>query len=428
MSKKLIWFRNDLRTTDHLGLHHCESEQHQVIGVYCLSPNLLETNPLGFANAGPYRLQFLFESIACLQKNMKALGSDLLFYIAKPDDILPKICKELEIAEVMFEDLPGTQEIQEARLVQTELKKLGIGTQSYWDCTLSALDQMPFSLENLPDLFTTFKNRVEPKLHPRASVPQPKSVMGIEHTLLQQPFPEIKTTTEASQTNNWFSIKGGEKEALLRLREYTWQSHYIQSYKLTRNGLIGKDYSSKLSAYLALGCISPSKVYEEVKAYEKLVLANESTYWLIFELLWRDYFKWVLLKYGNKLFLINGIGSNRPTFKNNSKWFNKWRMGETGQDFIDANMRELLHTGFMSNRGRQNAANYLCKTLGINWLWGAAWFESQLIDYDVASNYGNWAYQAGVGNDARADRKFNPEKQANDYDPNQNYVNFWLGQ
>jgi deoxyribodipyrimidine photo-lyase len=105
--------------------------------------------------------------------------------------------------------------------------------------------------------------------------------------------------------------------------------------------------------------------------------------------------------------------------------FDKWVKGETGVPFIDANMRELQQTGFMSNRGRQNVASFLTKDLGIDWTWGAAYFESQLIDYDVCSNWGNWAYIAGVGNDPRGHRFFNIEKQAHDYDKEHKYRELW---
>jgi deoxyribodipyrimidine photo-lyase len=89
-------------------------------------------------------------------------------------------------------------------------------------------------------------------------------------------------------------------------------------------------------------------------------------------------------------------------------------------------MRELAATGFMSNRGRQNVASFLSKNLGIHWQMGAEWFESFLIDYDVCSNYGNWNYTAGVGNDARGFRYFNIPKQSRDYNPTGDYLRYWL--
>lgn len=425
MSNKIIWFRNDLRTNDHEALHQCSNQKQPVIGIYCFDAKLFQKHRLGFANAGNQRLNFLLASLSYLKKEMQNLGSDLLIYQEAAHEVIPRVCNALQIEEIFWQQLPGTEEEKEATLVQTEIKKLNIRAKTYWDSTLTSISQMPFSIEHLPDLFTTFKNRVEPRMAPAVPLPKPKQLIGIKHELSQQELPNFTTPPVL---NNWYNLKGGEDEALLRLNAYTWENNAIQNYKETRNGLIGKDYSSKLSPYLALGCISARQVYKEVKDYEHAVISNASTYWLIYELIWRDYFKWILVKYGPKLFQPNGLQPMPWPWKNDKAKFERWRLGETGQAFIDANMRELLHTGFMSNRGRQNVASYLCKDLGINWLWGAAWFESQLIDYDASSNYGNWAYQAGVGNDARSDRKFNPVKQAENYDPKKEYVSFWLNQ
>jgi deoxyribodipyrimidine photo-lyase len=131
------------------------------------------------------------------------------------------------------------------------------------------------------------------------------------------------------------------------------------------------------------------------------------------------------MKYGRKIFLPGGIQDKKAAWKQQPKVFRKWAYGETGDDFVDANMKELLYTGFMSNRGRQNVASYFVHRLKQDWRLGAAWFESLLIDYDVSSNYGNWMYAAGVGNDPR-DRVFNTQKQADRYDPESAYRDLWL--
>ena len=178
---------------------------------------------------------------------------------------------------------------------------------------------------------------------------------------------------------------------------------------------------------MGLGCLSPREIYYELKKYESEFSANESTYWLEFELLWRDYFRFMLKKYSNKFFQQAGLKINTDIFyKHNDEILLTWINGQTGVDFIDANMRELKYTGYMSNRGRQNVTSYLCNNLKLDWRYGAAYFEQQLIDYDVCSNWGNWAYLAGVGNDPRGNRIFNIEKQAEDYDKHKNYRKLWL--
>jgi len=222
-------------------------------------------------------------------------------------------------------------------------------------------------------------------------------------------------------------FKGGETEAILRLKHYFFETKSISNYKETRNGMIGADYSSKFSAWLALGSLSPREIYFELKKYEAQFGSNDSTYWLVFELLWRDYFRFMMKKHHVKFFQQNGIQNKGITIsKHNILALQSWIDGNTGVDFVDANMLELKLTGFMSNRGRQNVASYLCNDLKLDWRYGAAYFEQQLIDYDVCSNWGNWAYLAGVGNDPRGNRYFNIEKQAQDYDKDKEYRKLWL--
>jgi deoxyribodipyrimidine photo-lyase len=189
--------------------------------------------------------------------------------------------------------------------------------------------------------------------------------------------------------------------------------------------LIGANYSSKLSAWLANGSVSAQTIYWKVKEYEDEFGANEDTYWLIFELIWRDYFKYISMKFGNQIFQIDGILNHKYDWKFNQKAFNQWISGNTNEPFVNANMIEIAQTGFMSNRGRQNVASFWAKEWQQDWRIAAAYFESLLIDYDVHSNYGNWIYNAGVGNDPR-DRKFNIKRQAELYDGNQAFQKLWL--
>ena len=168
-------------------------------------------------------------------------------------------------------------------------------------------------------------------------------------------------------------------------------------------------------------------MYHELKRYELERGENKSTYWIFFELLWRDYFRLMAKKHGNAIFMKGGMrGNPGQRLSDDLERLQKWIDGKTGVPFIDANMREIACTGFMSNRGRQNVASYLVHDLKVNWQLGAEYFESLLIDYDVASNWCNWNYVAGVGNDPREDRYFNPKTQASRYDPQGDYVRHWL--
>ena len=236
---------------------------------------------------------------------------------------------------------------------------------------------------------------------------------------------ELGLTQKKQHPQAAFSFKGGSHAALERLKHYFWNTKKLSFYKQTRNGLLGQDYSSKFSAWLANGSISARQIYWQIKAYEKQIDKNQSTYWLIFELIWRDYFKYVSLKHRNKIFQLGGILEREYHWKNSHQILKAWIDGQTKEPFVNANMKELSKTGWMSNRGRQNVASYFAKNLNMDWRLGAAYFEAMLIDYDVHSNYGNWMYVAGVGNDPR-DRKFNVQLQAERYDENGKYQRLWL--
>ena len=200
------------------------------------------------------------------------------------------------------------------------------------------------------------------------------------------------------------------------------------SYKQVRNAIDGWDNSCKLSPWLANGCLSVRQVMWVLSDYEKNKTANESTYWIYFELLWREYFQWYAHKNGSKLFSLSGIKSLSHLTCYYPERFQKWVNGSTPFPIVNACMNELRKTGYLSNRGRQIVASCFVNELAMDWRYGAAYFEQVLIDYDVASNWGNWQYLAGVGADTRDKRHFNLEKQTQQFDPKSRYIKQWNGE
>ena len=212
---------------------------------------------------------------------------------------------------------------------------------------------------------------------------------------------------------------------LKRLHYFLFQSKRIQTYKITRNGMIDPDDSSHFSPFLAVGALAVKRIWFEIERFEKEYGSNDSTYWLTFELLWREFFIWNALKHQNLLFAAGGIKNQVLSHDHQDTHFDAWKNGRTADEFVNANMNELRLTGWMSNRGRQNVASYLVHDLNLDWQKGAEWFEQQLIDYEPCANWGNWNYIAGVGNDPRPFRKFNLVKQREQYDPTGEYVQRW---
>jgi len=424
----IIWFRNDLRLHDHPLLYEAAQTRQRIIPLYCFDPRQFGQTAFGFAKTGAYRARFLLESVADLRRSLQALGSDLVIRVGHPETIIPHLVKEVSADGVGWQADVMAEERAVERAVATQLQSLEVRTQHYWGATLYHPDHLPFAIAQLPAVFTQFRKQVERHSEVAPTLPAPSQLPplpAIDPGSLPQ-LADWGLSEPTSDQRAVLSFAGGEAAGLQRLHHYVWKADCLKTYKQTRNGMVGANYSSKLSAWLALGCLSPRQVYETVQQYEQERVRNDSTYWLVFELLWRDYFRFVCAQHGDRVFYPSGLRGLNMAWKQDWPRFDAWRQGRTGFPLVDANMRELAHSGFMSNRGRQNVASFLTKNLGIDWRMGAEWFESLLIDYDVCSNYGNWNYTAGVGNDARGFRYFNIPKQAKDYDPDGTYVKHWL--
>ena len=424
----VVWFKTDLRIEDNETLVKAIAQSVNVIPVYCFDESHFETTSYGFKKTGSFRAQFLLESLENLDAKLRNLGSGLRIVMGKPEIEIPKLVQEYKVKKVFAKREVAFEERQTKKKVQSELFKLRCEMETFSTSTLYHAEDLPFSIKNIPDVFTNFRKKTEKESEIRPPFEAPTNINSPEISPLELPTLEAlglaKPTIDSRAV---LQFKGGETEAIKRLKHYFYDTQCLSTYKETRNGMVGADYSSKFSAWLALGCISPRFIYAEIKKYEKQFGANDSTYWLVFELLWRDFFRFMFKKYQTKFFLYEGIKTEKVNSKSlNEKLLSQWINGETPSDFINANMLELQLTGFMSNRGRQNVASYFCNELNMDWRIGAAYFEQQLIDYDVCSNWGNWAYLAGVGNDPRGHRYFNIEKQATDYDKNKAFRTLWL--
>ena len=421
----LKWFRNDLRTIDNHSLYNACRENEKVIGIYCLDPRHFETTPFGFKKTEKFRTKFLLQTLHELQQNLLEKNIRLLIYYGYPEQLIPEISAKYQIDTIYSQNEWTSEEI----LVEQEIRNLiTVNWKTYYDQFLFHPDDVPFDdWGKIPEVFTDFRKQLEKKIRVRPTVSisaKPQSNL-IEETTPIPGLEDLGHEDFKQPEKTAFPFRGGEIQAKKRIKEYFWDSNKLSVYKKTRNGLVGKNYSSKLSAWLANGSISARTIYWEVQQYEKKIVKNEDTYWLIFELIWRDYFKYISLKHGNKLFKLNGILKKEYKWNQNPKALNQWINGNTPEHFVNANMIELQKTGWMSNRGRQNVASYWAKEWIQDWRIGAAYFESLLIDYDVHSNYGNWIYNAGVGNDPR-DRKFNIKRQAEMYDADGKFQKMWL--
>jgi deoxyribodipyrimidine photo-lyase len=427
----VVWFRNDLRHSDNETLTRAIQQGGEIIPVYCLDPRHFANTRLGLSKTGAFRAQFLTEALEDLRNSFIQLGANLVILQGKPEEVLVDFAKQVQASAIFFSKEVTSEERQVDKDLEEASFSKRIACESFWQSTLYHKDDLPFPIKQTPEIFTQFRKEVEKQSKIRAPFPTPTAINYPGEALIPDAGSLPQLTDYGLEKpkrveDSWLKIRGGESSALGQLQSYFWEKDLLKKYKETRNGLIGMDYSSKLSPWLALGCISPRTIYTELKRYEKERVKNDSTYWLVFELIWRDYFRFIAKKHGTKLFQVSGIRNQVDSWRRDKAQFRRWAEGKTGVPFVDANMRELNATGFMSNRGRQIVASFLVNDLGIDWTWGASYFESLLVDYDVCSNWGNWMYVGGVGNDPRENRYFNILRQAKNYDRNGDFVRLWI--
>lgn len=438
----VVWFRNDLRVRDNAILAHSvlKKKNARVIPFFCFDPTYSKTTSSA-------SLRFQRQCINSLDQQLRErYGCPLNIFNDKTERVIGAIAAKskeeggdgmvLCSQEVCFEELKTEQRVQEA--LQRHGGE-GWSLNRVWNYSLYHVDDVPFDMRNgeLVEGFSSMRKAIEnARVDIRAPLPPPKRLQRISSAMQEwitslpgyQKAPLSLPADEVGGGDASLRFVGGEEEALLRLEKFCQDG--LETYKDTRNESIGWNYSSKLSPWLARGCVSPRQVAARIRSFED-THGGETvhTYWVIFELMWRDYMRWYGWKHGNKIFKETGTLGRLP---NGLQWcsdassrLNAWKNGVTGVPWVDGHMRELLATGFMSNRGRQNVASFLIHEMNVDWREGARHFESHLIDHDVTANWCNWLHAAGVAKGSRVNR-FNMDKQAKQYDPLGRHAKLWI--
>ncbi len=410
----LLWFTNNLRLDDNPVFDQaCNSER--LTCLYIHHPRDKRTNRFGFKGIGQHRTQFLSQALSSLNDKLRPLNQALEVVESDYVDALSQVILRDQIEHLVTSRHTGSYEQNALKEIVSRFPHLVITVLETH--TLLHERQLPFALSELPDSFTPFRKKVE-QIKIDAPVPEPVSLPP-------------RTENGSSPLNIEYSTEnrfnGSEQSALKHLEDY-FSSDLPATYKETRNGLDAWECSTKFSPWLALGVLSPKRIIARLNRYEDEVVANDSTYWIYFELLWRDYFQWNAHKWGNKIFHQTGPFNRKPLTSFYPERMKSWIEGTTPYPIVNAAMRQLKATGYQSNRARQLVASCLVHELGIDWRYGAAYFEEALIDFDLASNWGNWQYLGGVGADPRGHRQFNLAKQTQTYDPDGVFIKRWGGE
>ena len=407
---------HDLRLDDNSAL--CLAAESTALAlVYVINPAWFAEDQYGLIPMGEHRWRFIQQSLADLSVSLESRGHRLNILRGDPPTIVSELIQQFQFQQVIISRQFGFNEKAQLTALTELFPDVAFSTVDTY--TLFNFNALPMPVSAIPETYSRFRRKAE-----KVSVDSPCCAPARLPDAIEFGR-EYSSLNEALNSGGHQRLIGGETAAKTHAESY-FSGELPLSYKLVRNELDGWENSSKFSAWLNSGCFSARRLVDLLSEFEHRRERNDSTYWLFVELLWREYFQWLALKIGKKLFLQNGNAGHRISGRFDVSSFSEWCHGETRYPLVNACMKQLSATGYLSNRGRQIAASCLINEMAGDWRYGAAWFASQLIDYDVAANWGNWQYLAGVGADPKGGRHFNLAKQTEIYDADGSFQSRWL--
>jgi deoxyribodipyrimidine photo-lyase len=419
----IVWFRDDLRLSDHPALHAAAKAGVPVIGLYALDEASPGLRPLGGAARW-----WLAQSLRALQTSLQAKGATLVLRQGPAAKIMPEVAREAGAGAVLWNEIAQAPHMAVAKAVEVALATVGISSQSFPGDLLVSASAIRNEDGRGLRVFTPFWRRVLALGEPPSPLPAPMSLRpaggarsdSIESLGLEPRHPDWAGGLRESWTP-------GEKAAQARLKAFLAEG--VKGYAGERDRP-DRDGTSSLSPHLRSGEISPRQVWHAARfaAAEHRGLAGDIEKFLS-ELGWREFCRHLLFDMPD---LANE--NLQPAFdafpwKRDDKALSAWQRGLTGYPIVDAGMRQLWHSGVMHNRVRMVVASFLVKHLLIDWRAGERWFWDTLVDADAGSNPANWQWVAGCGADAAPYfRVFNPVLQGEKFDPDGAYVRRWVGE
>lgn len=313
MNKKrvIVWFRNDLRVHDNEALHDALSSGGDVYPVYVFDTRVFTgSTSYGLPKTGKFRAYFILQAVNQLRSSLRSLGSDLIIRSGYPEDEVFALAKELKTSWVFCNRERTEEELKVQDALERHLWEVGQEVRYSRGKMLYYTSDLPFPITHTPESFTQFRKEVEKIVQVREPITAPEEMIRFEEEVGVGEMPSMSDwgfTKEEVELSSSILLKGGEQQGLKRLQYYLWGTDCAATYKETRNQLLGQDYSTHLSMYLAHGCLSPKMLFHELKKYEQERKKNESTYHIFFELLWRDFFRLMEKKHGNYIFKKGGI-------------------------------------------------------------------------------------------------------------------------
>jgi deoxyribodipyrimidine photo-lyase len=396
----LFWFRRDLRLDDNVGLYHAIKNETKLLPIFIFDSDILDRLP-----KDDPRVCFLHQHIEKLNQQLAESNKKIHVYHGKPIDIFRKISSAKAVHAVYTNRDYEPYATQRDTEIEALLSENDISLSTYKDHVIFERDEVVKS-DGTPYRVYTPYSRVWLDKFDRQ-----------EH-LKSHRIDDFEKLTNLVDHNNPTLNEIGFTTSQIRAPQYDTSDEIIDHYEARRN-TPAVSGTSKVGVHLRFGTLSIRK------AVAKALESTNQTF--LKELIWREFFMQILWHFPhteNKSFKPQ---YDRINWRNNPEEFKRWCDGETGYPFVDAGMRELNETGFMHNRVRMLVGSFLCKHLLIDWRLGEAYFAKKLLDYEMASNVGNWQWVAGCGVDAAPYfRIFNPTEQIKKFDKDHTYIKKWV--
>ncbi|HEX6116409.1 MAG TPA: deoxyribodipyrimidine photo-lyase [Solirubrobacterales bacterium] len=404
----IVWLRRDLRLHDHPALRAALADGERVVPFFCFDDRLLH----GRHSSGP-RTRFMLESLRELDRALRERGSGLVVRHGPPERELASLAAEVAAGAVHFTADVSPFARARGRRVAAALRGSGVELHAHPGLTVADDASAIVTKAGKPyRVFTPYYNAwaASPR---RELLGPPRSLPPLSSRLAKGRLPSAEALGLLEHVRE--PSPGGEAEGRRRLAAFLRDG--VAEYASTHDAL-GEDRTSRLSAYLRFGCVSPREIEARLPGGAGAAEFRR-------QLCWRDFYHQLLHHHPR-----NARSEMQDRYRGRLRWsrsrrsFDAWCDGRTGFPLVDAAMRQLRREGFIHNRARLVAGSFLTKDLGIDWRWGERWFMRWLIDGDEANNNGNWQWIASVGADPAPvfRRIYNPARHAERYDPEGAYV------
>ena len=258
MRRSIVWFTTDLRIHDNEVLLKAISQSDEIIPVYCFNDAAYQTSEYGFKKTGKFRFKFICESLMDLDKSLRDLGSGLIVVKGDPAQVLYELAEVYQVSTIFTKSEIATEELNLQNIVRSKLSLLKCDLDTCCSGTLYRLEDLYASAQQIPDVFTIFRKQVEGRKVSIDLLPSPSKISSPSIPAMILPgYEEMGLDACVADQRSAIVFIGGETAGINRVHTYFQDTHAVATYKETRNGMIGENYSSKFSAWLALGCLSP---------------------------------------------------------------------------------------------------------------------------------------------------------------------------